>query len=204
MALTYPSTHLGAGPDTLSAIASGHHAFAETLKAAKKPLIIVGQGAFAREDGLAVLALAAQIAARRSATARTRPGTASTCCIRRRRASRASISASFRARADAIGTGHSAIRICRSSICSVPTSAISAELGDRLRRSIRAATAIAGAHARRRDPAGAAYTEKSVTYVNTEGRAQQTVKAAFAPGEAKEDWAIIRALSARAGSDAAL
>ncbi len=43
---------------------------------------------------------------------------------------------------------------------------------------------------------GAAYTEKSVTYVNTEGRAQQTVKAAFAPGEAKEDWTIIRALSA--------
>ena len=46
---------------------------------------------------------------------------------------------------------------------------------------------------------GAAYTEKSATYVNTEGRAQQTVKAAFAPGEAKEDWTIIRALSERVG-----
>ena len=46
---------------------------------------------------------------------------------------------------------------------------------------------------------GAAYTEKSATYVNTEGRSQQTVKAAFAPGDAKEDWTILRALSERAG-----
>ena len=46
---------------------------------------------------------------------------------------------------------------------------------------------------------GAAYTEKSATYVNLEGRAQQTAKAAFAPGEAKEDWAILRALSAEVG-----
>ncbi len=46
---------------------------------------------------------------------------------------------------------------------------------------------------------GAAYTEKSATYVNTEGRAQLTDRAAFAPGEAKEDWAIVRALSAHVG-----
>ena len=46
---------------------------------------------------------------------------------------------------------------------------------------------------------GSAYTEKSVTYVNFEGRAQQTAKAAFAPGQAKEDWSIVRALSAHAG-----
>ena len=42
---------------------------------------------------------------------------------------------------------------------------------------------------------GAAYTEKSGTYVNTEGRVQQTSRAGFAPGEAREDWAIVRALS---------
>jgi NADH-quinone oxidoreductase subunit G len=46
---------------------------------------------------------------------------------------------------------------------------------------------------------GAAYTEKSATYVNTEGRAQQTVRAVFAPGEAREDWTILRALSAEIG-----
>lgn len=42
---------------------------------------------------------------------------------------------------------------------------------------------------------GAAYTEKNATYVNTEGRAQQTQLAVTPPGLAREDWKIIRALS---------
>lgn len=42
---------------------------------------------------------------------------------------------------------------------------------------------------------GAAYTEKQATYVNTEGRAQQTLVAVTPPGLAREDWKIVRALS---------
>ncbi|HSD92671.1 MAG TPA: molybdopterin-dependent oxidoreductase, partial [Methyloceanibacter sp.] len=42
---------------------------------------------------------------------------------------------------------------------------------------------------------GAAYTEKAGTYVNTEGRSQMTTRAVFPPGEAREDWKIVRALS---------
>ena len=42
---------------------------------------------------------------------------------------------------------------------------------------------------------GAAYTEKSGIFVNTEGRVQMANRAGFPPGEAREDWAIIRALS---------
>jgi NADH-quinone oxidoreductase subunit G len=42
---------------------------------------------------------------------------------------------------------------------------------------------------------GSAYTEKSGTYTNLEGRVQRGLKAAFAPGEAKEDWKILRVLS---------
>jgi NADH-quinone oxidoreductase subunit G len=42
---------------------------------------------------------------------------------------------------------------------------------------------------------GAAYAEKHGTYVNTEGRAQWSERAVFAPGEAREDWAILRAAS---------
>ena len=45
----------------------------------------------------------------------------------------------------------------------------------------------------------ATYTEKSGTYVNTEGRVQVTNRAVFPPGDAKEDWAIIRALSGAIG-----
>jgi len=42
---------------------------------------------------------------------------------------------------------------------------------------------------------GTAYTEKSATYVNTEGRAQLTRAAVTPPGLAREDWKIVRALS---------
>jgi NADH-quinone oxidoreductase subunit G len=44
---------------------------------------------------------------------------------------------------------------------------------------------------------GAAYTEKNGLYVNTEGRVQQGVRSVFPKGEAREDWAILRALSER-------
>ena len=60
--LTYPYEYLGAGPETLAEVVAGRHGFAEKLKGAKRPLIIVGQGALNRPDGLAVLSLAAQLA----------------------------------------------------------------------------------------------------------------------------------------------
>ena len=62
----------------------------------------------------------------------------------------------------------------------------------------------AGAHRADVILPGAAYTEKSGTYVNTEGRVQIAERAVFPPGEAKEDWAIFRALSRRARQAAAV
>jgi NADH-quinone oxidoreductase subunit G len=53
----------------------------------------------------------------------------------------------------------------------------------------------AGAHAADIVLPGAAYTEKAGTYVNTEGRVQFADKAVFAPGDAREDWTILRALA---------
>src|SRR6185369_10441338 len=46
---------------------------------------------------------------------------------------------------------------------------------------------------------GAAYAEKHGTWVNTEGRVQWAERAVFAPGESREDWAIVRAVSELAG-----
>jgi len=57
----------------------------------------------------------------------------------------------------------------------------------------------AGAHKADIILPAAAYTEKSGTWVNTEGRVQMGNRANFAPGEAKEDWAILRALSGHLG-----
>src|SRR5262249_56578137 len=56
-----------------------------------------------------------------------------------------------------------------------------------------------GAHAADVILPGAAYTEKSGIYINTEGRVQMTARAGFPPGQAREDWAILRALSAVLG-----
>jgi NADH-quinone oxidoreductase subunit G len=58
----------------------------------------------------------------------------------------------------------------------------------------------AGAHRADVILPGCAYTEKSGTYVNTEGRVQRTQLAAFPPGDAREDWTIIRALSSVLGN----
>jgi len=52
-----------------------------------------------------------------------------------------------------------------------------------------------GAHAADIILPAAAYTEKAGTYVNTEGRVQFAEKAVFAPGDAREDWTILRALA---------
>ena len=60
--LSYTTQHLGAGPQTLAEIAAGRHAFAAVLEGAKRPMVIVGPGAYRRADGAAVLALAAAIA----------------------------------------------------------------------------------------------------------------------------------------------
>src|SRR5690606_4114896 len=60
--LTYDYEHLGAGAQTLSEVADGTHRFAEVLKAAKKPMVVVGMGALGRGDGPAVLAAVRSIA----------------------------------------------------------------------------------------------------------------------------------------------
>src|SRR5690606_32231331 len=60
--LRYDYEMLGAGTDTLKAVAEGSNRFLSVLKKAERPMIIVGQGALARPDGAAVLGLAAKIA----------------------------------------------------------------------------------------------------------------------------------------------
>ena len=60
--LSYDYDYLGAGPDTLTTLANGDGAFFEVLKNAKRPVIILGMGALAREDGAAIEAWTAKLA----------------------------------------------------------------------------------------------------------------------------------------------
>ncbi|MGI4944088.1 MAG: NADH-quinone oxidoreductase subunit NuoG, partial [Janthinobacterium lividum] len=60
--LTYPARWIGEGPGAFAGLLDGSHAFAEVLRGAKRPMVIVGQGALARPDGAAVLAAAWSLA----------------------------------------------------------------------------------------------------------------------------------------------
>jgi NADH-quinone oxidoreductase subunit G len=195
--LTYPYGYLGAGPETLAEVASGKHPFAEALKNAKRPMVIVGQGAYARPDGLAVLSLAARIAIAGSAD---KDAAWNGFNVLHTAAGRvAGLDLGFvpgkggKDAAGILGAGMEVVYLLGADECDL------SRLGS-------AFVVYQGSHgdrgAERADVIlpGAAYTEKYVTYVNTEGRAQQTVKAAFSPGSAKEDWTILRALSARVGA----
>ena len=200
VALTYPYEYLGAGPQTLTDVAEGRHSFAGVLKDAKRPLVIVGAGAAARADGAAVLGLAARIA---HTAMDGKEGEWNAFNVLHTAASRvAGLDLGFVPGKDGLnaaeivasaGKGQlDVLYLLGADEIEVPASATAfivyqGSHGDR------------GAHRADVIFPAAAYTEKSATYVNTEGRAQMAERAVFPPGEAKEDWAIIRALSAEVG-----
>ena len=193
--LTYPVERLGAGPATLRDLADGKLGFAEKCKAAKNPLVIVGPGALAREDGAAVLALARGLAMVRDDwngfavlhTAASRVGGLDLGLVPGEGgrdvagilagAQGKEIDVVYLLAADEIDTS----KLGKAFVI------YQGHHGD------------AGAHRADVILPGAAYTEKPGTYVNTEGRVQQGFRANFPPGDAREDWAILRALSERLG-----
>ncbi|WP_249689944.1 NADH-quinone oxidoreductase subunit NuoG [Stappia sp. WLB 29] len=198
--LTYPSTYLGAGAETLADLVAGKHGFADVLKNAERPLIIVGQGALSRADGAAVLSAAAALARSVGAvgadwngfsvlhTAASRVGGLDIGFVPgeggkgvaeiQQAAGEGAMDVVFLLGADEMDMG----AFGSAFVVYVGTH------GDR------------GAHRADVILPGATYTEKSGTWVNTEGRVQLGDRAAFPPGEAREDWAILRALSAQLGS----
>ncbi|MGY3490077.1 NADH-quinone oxidoreductase subunit G [Bradyrhizobium sp. USDA 4011] len=187
---TYEHDYLGAGTDTLADLVAGKHSFADVLKNAKNPIILVGPGAYTRHDGAAVLALAAKLAADVGALKDGWNGFA----VLQDTASRAG--------ALDIGFSPSAGGLTTAQMTTFGTLDVLFLLGaDEIKVPDGTFVVYLGTHgdqgAHRADVIlpGAAYTEKSGIYVNTEGRAQIANRAAFPPGEAREDWAIIRALS---------
>ena len=188
--LRYDYDLLGAGADTLSELVDGKHKFTSVLKKAKRPLIIVGKGALSRSDGAAILGLAAKLAVNLKAvsaqwnglailhTAAARVGGLDIGFVPSEGGKNAAammdgMDVLFLAGADEMNTA----KINGAFVVYIGTH------GDK------------GAHRADVILPGSAYTEKSGIYVNTEGRVQMTSRAGFAPGEAKDDWAILRALS---------
>ena len=198
-ALTYDYDYIGAGASSLAALANGDGSFFEALENAERPAIIIGMGVLARADGGAILAEAARLASQVGAVSEGWNGF--------------NILHTAAGRVGALDLGFVPCEGGKD------TAAILKAAQDREIEVIynlgadeidparfdRAFVIYQGHHgdhgAKCADvifPA-AAYTEQSGTYVNTEGRVQMGARAHFPYGEAREDWAIIRALSGKLG-----
>jgi NADH-quinone oxidoreductase subunit G len=188
--LTYTYDYLGAGTDSLGDLAAGKHSFADVLKNAKKPIVLVGAGAAARHDGRAVLALAAKLALDVGAVKDGWNGFA----VLQDTASRVgALDIGFTAGTGGLNSVEmttfgtlDVLFLLGADEVKVPDGTFVVYIGTHGDR---------GAHRADVILPGAAYTEKSGIFVNTEGRVQMANRAGFPPGEAREDWAIIRALS---------
>ncbi|HEY1152729.1 MAG TPA: NADH-quinone oxidoreductase subunit NuoG [Pseudolabrys sp.] len=186
--LTYPYEYLGAGAETLAGLAAS--SFGETLKKAQRPMLLIGAGAFTRADGAAVAALVAKAAQEIGAV---KDGWNGYCVLQ---------GAASRVGALDIGFVPGAGGLTATQMAAAGGLDVAVLLGaDEIEVAPGAFVVYIGTHgdrgAHRADVIlpGAAYPEKSGLFVNTEGRVQLAARAAFPPGDAREDWAILRALS---------
>jgi NADH-quinone oxidoreductase subunit G len=185
--LTYPYQFLNDDPSILGEIAKGSHPFSKILKSAKNPLLILGTSCFLNDSSTSILHQTNELHKKFGAqvnvlhTAAGRVGGLDVGFV-------------------PVSDGKDFHQILESTITSdikilyLLNVDIDADFAD-------AFVIYQGHHgdkgAHRADVIlpGAAYTEKVATYVNMEGKSQQTNQALLPPGDAKEDWKIIRALS---------
>jgi len=193
--LTYAYDYLGAGPETLAKVADGSHSFLKKLEGAGRPILMVGQAALARTDGAAVLALAAKAAMTMGAI---KPGWNGFNILHHAAARVGGLDIGFvphdggldvEGMLDAASAGKLDV------VYLLGADEIDMERLGNAFVIYQGSHGEQGAHRADVILPGAAYTEKSAIYVNTEGRPQMTARAVFPPGEAREDWKIIRALS---------
>ncbi|WP_072386327.1 NADH-quinone oxidoreductase subunit NuoG [Hyphomicrobium sp. CS1BSMeth3] len=199
--LTYGADHLGTSPDTLIEIAEGKSAFSGILRQAQHPMVIVGMGAAARPDGAAVLALAARIA--RDAMAGKDAGWNAFNVLHTAASRVGGLDLGFvpgKGGLDVPGMMAAANEGRLDVLYLLGADEIDMNRLGKAFVIYQGSHGDAGAHRADVILPGATYTEKDATYVNLEGRAQMTAKAAFAPGEAREDWTILRQLSAVMGA----
>jgi NADH-quinone oxidoreductase subunit G len=186
--LTYDYAYLGAGPETLATFMD--HAPASL----QRQIWLVGQGALARPDGAAILSTVAKAAV---ATGALIDGWNGFSVLH---------TAAARVGGLDIGFVPGAGGLNAAAMAEGGVDVLFLLGADEIEVEPQPFVIYIGTHgdhgAQRADVIlpGAAYTEKSGLYVNTEGRVQLTGRAAFPPGDAREDWAILRALSERVGA----
>ena len=179
--LTYDYVHIGT--DRAALVALSNQTISDETKA-KPTLVIVGQAAINEADGEAVLAYAMQLAVNSNSkllilhTAASRVGAMDVGAV-----TEGGLAAATEGAEVIYNFGADEVEIAKG-----PFVIYQGSHGDR------------GANRADIILPAAAYTEENGMFVNTEGRPQLAYRAGFAPGEAKENWAILRALSAELGA----
>jgi NADH-quinone oxidoreductase subunit G len=185
--LTYGHDWLGDGPAVLRAILDGSHRFCEVLRKAERPMLILGRGALMRPDGASVLAAAWRIAAENGML---RPDWHGFNLLHLFGGQVAPLELGFAAPPDLPPAGPPQVLWLLGAdgfdVSRIPADTFVIYQGHHGEAAAARADVILP---------GAAYTEKEATWVNTEGRAQRGRLAVHPPGEAREDWKIIRAAS---------
>jgi NADH-quinone oxidoreductase subunit G len=184
--LTYPSRHLGTAPGEIAAAA-------EFLAGAEKPVVILGRGAVTRADGAAVLAAAWELT---RAVGGLRPDWHGFNLLHRFGGEVGALDAGFVAGLsleEMLSGGVDVLWLMGADdfdMARIPASTFVIYQGHHGDAAAARADAILP---------GAAYTEKDGSWVNLEGRVQRGWRAVMPPGEAREDWRIIRGMAAALG-----
>jgi NADH-quinone oxidoreductase subunit G len=187
--LTYNTTWIAPSLDILPALIDGSHGFAKTLTDARKPMLIIGQSALT-DPG--IISLAWSLAA---AVGALTPEWNGFNVLHTAAARVAALDLNFLPQKSGKGIGamlNGAVDLLwllaadEFNAAAIPASTFVVYQGHHGDRGAARADVILP---------GAAYTEKPGTYVNTEGRVQRGAAAVFPPGEAREDWTILRAFS---------
>ncbi len=199
--LTYSVDFLGAGTATLQEMADGSHPFAAVLESAERPILILGMAALARDDGAQVLAKARVVAERTGMIIAGEEGgdVWNGFNILHSAAARvAGLDMGFVPGAggrDVAGILEGATKGDIELVYLLGADEIDMQKLGQAFVIYQGHHGDAGAHRADVVLPGAAYTEKDGLYINTEGRVQAGLRASFPPGDAREDWKILRALS---------
>ncbi|KAL4608921.1 NADH-ubiquinone oxidoreductase 75 kDa subunit, mitochondrial isoform X2, partial [Arapaima gigas] len=194
--LSYTYEHLGESAQVLQEIAAGTHPFSKVLAQAKRPVVVVGSASLQRDDGAALHSIVSTIAQNARATSGVQDSWKVLNVLHRVASQVAALDLGYKPGVEAIRKNPPKVLFL-----------LGADAGCITRQDLPKHSFIiyqghhgdVGALMADVILPGAAYTEKYGTYVNTEGRAQQTRVAVTPPGMAREDWKIIRAISELAG-----
>ncbi|KAI9366025.1 hypothetical protein DFJ73DRAFT_637600 [Zopfochytrium polystomum] len=190
--LNYDVAHVGVDPSAINKLIDGSHPFFKTLSQAKRPLVLVGSHILERPDSASIFGALSALNSKLKATAE--PGWKIYNLLQRAASWTGAMDIGYTSSTKNAEKAKFVYLLNADEIAEgdIPAGAFVVYQGHHGDVGAQYADVVLP---------GAAYTEKSATYVNTEGRAQVTRAAVPPPPGAREDWKILRALAEVSGVD---